>query len=73
MYWAGIKLATKFVDNEAIIIKNKTELVINKLSNDPIISVGFVSILDKLSGSCFKKPSTPVTINKAKKLKLTSG
>ena len=54
-------------DAEAIKIKHKTKLVISKLFNDPIISFGFVSILDNLSGSCFKKPSTPVTINKAKK------
>jgi len=66
VYWEGIKLATKFVDNEAIIIKTRTKLVISKLFKDPIMSVGFVSILDKLSGSCFKKLSTPVTINKAK-------
>ena len=32
----------------------------------PIISVGLVNIFDKFSGSCFKKLSTPVTINKAK-------
>ena len=29
------------------------------------MSVGLVKILDKFSGSCFKKASTPVTINKA--------
>ena len=45
VYCEGIKLAIRFVDAEAIIIKIKTKFVINKLSNFPIISVGFVSIL----------------------------
>ena len=51
VYCEGIKLAIRFVDAEAIKIKHKTKLVISKLFNDPIISVGFVSILDNLSGS----------------------
>ena len=66
-----MKLAIKLVDAEAIIINIKTKLVISKLSNDPIMSVGFVNILDKFSGFCFKKESTPATINKAKKEKIT--
>ena len=70
VYCDGIKFAIKFVDADAMIINNKTKFIINKLSNLPIISVGFVSILDKFSGSCFKKASTPVTINKAKKEKI---
>ena len=57
-------MAIKLVDAEAIIIKINTKLVINKLSNLPIISVGFVSILDKFSGSCFRTVSAPITINK---------
>ena len=48
-----MKLATKLVDAEAIIIKIKTKFVINKLSNFPIISVGFVNIVAKFSGFCF--------------------
>ena len=67
MYWEGTKLAIKLVDAEAIIIKIKTIFVTSKLSNFPIISVGFVNIFSKFSGFCFKKASTPVTINKAKK------
>ena len=42
VYCDGIKLAIKFVDADAIIIKHKAKTVINKLSNFPIISVGFV-------------------------------
>ena len=63
-------MAIRLVEIEAIMINIKAKLVISKLFKDPIISVGFVSILDKLSGFCFKKPSTPVTINKAKKEKI---
>ena len=66
VYCDGIKFAIKFVDADAIIINNKTKFIINKLSSFPMISVGFVRILDKFSGSCFKKASTPETINKAK-------
>ena len=44
MYCDGIKLAIKLVDVDAIIIKIKTKFVINKLSNFPIISVGFVNM-----------------------------
>ena len=50
MYCEGIKLATKLDDAEAMIMKIKTKLVTSKLLKDPIISVGFVSILDKFSG-----------------------
>ena len=70
-YWEGIKLAIKFVEAEAIIIKIKTKLVTSKLSNFPIISVGLVKILSKLSGFCFKNESDPMTINKAKEEKIT--
>ena len=47
-----------------------TKFVRSKLSSLPIISVGFVSIIDKFSGSLFKKASTPVTINNEKKEKI---
>ena len=66
VYWEGIKLAIKLVDKDAIIIKIKAKFVISKLFKDPIISVGFVNILDRFSGFWFKKPSTPTTINNAK-------
>ena len=62
-----MKFAIKFVEAEAMTIKIKTKFVMSKLSNDPIISVGFVSILDKFSKFCFKKLSTPITIKRAKK------
>ena len=51
-------------------IKIKTKLVTSKLLKDPIISVGFVSILDKFSGFLFKNASTPITIKRAKKEKI---
>ena len=70
MYWVGIKFAIRLVETEAIIIKIKTKFVISKLFKDPIISVGFVSILDKVSGFCLKKPSTPITIKRAKNEKI---
>ena len=70
-YWDGIKLAIKLVEADAIMIKIRTRLVINKLSNFPIISEGFVNIVAKFSGSCFKKASAPVTMNKAKNEKIT--
>ena len=41
-YCDGIKLAIKFVEADAIIIKIKTKLVNNKLFSLPIMSVGFV-------------------------------
>ena len=56
---------------QAIITNIKAKFVISKLSILPIKSVGFVSILDKFSGSCFKKASKPATINKAKNEKIT--
>ena len=40
-----MKLATKFVEAEAIIIKKRTTIVICILSNFPTISVGLVKIL----------------------------
>ncbi len=58
------KFAIKLVDAEAIIIKIIAKFEIIKLSNLPMMSFGFVKILDKFSGSCFKNPSTPDTINK---------
>ena len=70
VYCDGIKLAIKFVEADAIIIKHKAKIVINKSSNFPIISNGLVNILDKFSWSCFKKASTPETINKAKPEKI---
>ena len=66
MYCDGIKFAIKFVDKEASKIKIKAKLVTSKLSNLPIISDGLISIIDKFSGFCFKKASTPITINNAK-------
>ena len=69
-YCEGIKFAIKFVEAEAIIIKIKTKLIISKLSNFPIMSVGLVSILFKFSGSSFKKASAPVTINNVKNEKI---
>ena len=70
VYWEDIKLAIKLVDAEATIIKINARLVISKLSNFPIISVGFVSTLDKFSGFLFKKVSAPETINSAIKEKI---
>ena len=65
-YWEGIKLATKFVEAEAIIINNNTIVVIAKLSNLPIISVGLVKILLISSNCSFKKTSEPTTIKTEK-------
>ena len=65
-YWDGIKLATKLVEIDAIIIKNRTTTVICKLSNLPIISVGLVKILSKSSNFKFKNASEPITIKTAK-------
>ena len=69
-YWDGIKLAIKFVEADAIIMKIKTKLVNNKLFSLPIISVGLVSIFSTFSGLCFKKASTPITIKSPKKEKI---
>ena len=69
-YCDGIKLAIKFVEADAIIIKIKTKLVNNKLFSLPIMSVGFVSIFSIFSGLCFKKASAPMTIKSAKKEKI---
>ena len=69
-YWEGIKFAIKFVDIEAIKIKTKTKLEISKLFSFPIISDGFVRILDMFSESNFKNASAPVTMNKVKKEKI---
>jgi len=60
-------LATKLVDADAITIKNKAIIVICKLSNFPIISVGFVKILSISENFWFRKISEPVTINTEKK------
>ena len=70
VYWDGIKFAIKFVEAEAIIIKIKAKTIRKKLSIFPRISVGFVNILERFSGSCFKKASMPDTINKAAKEKI---
>ena len=67
VYWEGIKFAIKFVEADAIIIKTKAKQVISKLSIFPIMSVGLVNIIERLSGSLFKKASVPATINNAKK------
>ena len=45
-------------------------MVINKLSNFPIISDGFVNMVAKFSGFCFRKTSTPATINTVKNEKI---
>ena len=66
----GHNLAIKLVETEAIIKNINTKIVTNKLSILPTISVGFVSILERLPVSCFKNASTPVTINKARKEKI---
>ena len=66
VYCDGIKFAIKFVEADPIIMNINAKVVINRLSIFPIISVGFVKILFKLSGSLFKKASLPETINKAK-------
>ena len=46
-YFDGIKFAIKFVEAVAKTIKHRTIAVKKVLSNFPIISVGFVSILSK--------------------------
>ena len=68
-YWAGIKFATRLVDIDAVIIKNRAITVTWRLSNLPIISVGFVKILSKSSTLRFKKASAPTTIKTEKKEK----
>ena len=50
-YCEGIKLAIKLVEADAIIIKIKAKLVKSKLSNFPIMSVGFVNIFERFSES----------------------
>ena len=69
-YCDGIKFATKLVEPDARIMNIKAITVICKLSNLPIISVGFVNILSIASGPCFKKISDPTTIKSAKKEKI---
>ena len=66
MYCEGIKFVIKLVEADAIIIKINAKLVSSKLFNFPIISVGFVRILDKFCASSFKKASKPTTINNEK-------
>ena len=65
-YWDGIKLATKLVDADEIIIKKIAIIVINVLSNLPIISVGLVKIELKSRNLKFKKTSDPTTIKTEK-------
>ena len=60
-------MATKFVEAEAIIIKNRTTIVICMLSNFPTISVGLVKILSISENFWFRKTSEPVTIKTDKK------
>ena len=49
-----IEIQNKFILSKPEQIKIKTKFVISKLSSLPIMSVGFVNILDKFSGSCFR-------------------
>ena len=70
VYWDGIKLIIKFVDADAMIIKIKARATRNRLSSLPIISFGFVSILERFSGFSFRKVSEPETINRAKNEKI---
>ena len=65
-YWDGIKLATKLVDADAIIMKKMTITVIDVLSNLPIISVGLVKIELKSKNLKFKNTSDPTTIKTEK-------
>ena len=44
-YCEGIKFAAKFVEPDAKMIKKRPKIVICKLLNFPIISVGLVKIL----------------------------
>ena len=69
-YCEGIKLAIKLVDNEAIITKIKTKLVISKLSSFPIISIGLVSIFSNSVLFLLNIPSTPATIKTARNEKI---
>ena len=71
-YWDGIKLATKLVEIDAIIIKNRTTTVICKLSNFPIISFGLVKIEFRSKNFKLRKTSDPITIKTEKKEKLTN-
>ena len=64
-------MATKLVDADAITIKNKAIIVICRLSNFPIISVGLVKILSISENFWFKKISEPVTIKIEKKENIT--
>ena len=63
-----------FILLDKIVSKGKKydekKIIRNKLSIFPRISVGFVNILERFSGSCFKKASMPETINKAAKEKI---
>ena len=58
------------VDAVATIIKKRVTTVICKLSNFPIISVGFVKILSMSVNFWFKKISEPKTIKTAKNEKI---
>ena len=65
-----MKLATKFVEAEEIMIKNRTTIVICILSNFPTISVGLVKILSISENFWLRKTSDPVTIKTDKKEKI---
>ena len=65
-YWDGIKLATKLVDAEEIIIKKIAITVMSVLSNLPIMSVGLVKIELKSRNLKFKNTSDPTTIKTEK-------
>ncbi len=69
-YCEGIKLATKFVEADAIIIKKIAITVMDVLSNLPIISVGLVKIELKSRNLRFKNTSDPTTIKTEKKEKI---
>ena len=70
-YWEGIKLATKLVDADEIIMKKMAITVIDVLSNLPTISVGLVRIELKSRNLKFKNTSDPITIKTEKKEKIS--
>ena len=69
-YWDGIKLATKLVDADEIIIKKIAITVMSVLSNLPIMSVGLVKIELKSRNLKFKNTSDPTTIKTEKTEKI---
>ena len=69
-YCDGIKFETKLVEIEATIIKMKAVIVMAKLSNLPIISLGLVKIEFKSKNFKLRKTSDPITIKTEKKEKI---